>query len=174
MQTFTIPPPPLTRYCSTTNIPINVYTSRAANSGMHAYMRDLSRRAILLAPPPSPWRRSGPASRKKSASPSLGFEGHTAEIITPLNRLPDVEIVAYWDSTERSRQNSASGETVYATGARCSIRKSSTSSPSPTITASAPAAIIEAAKRKINVMAEKPLAIDKRGSERRPARRRNK
>ena len=58
-------------------------------------MSDLSRRAMLLAPAAFAAAAEPVKLPKKIRVAILGFEGHTAEILAPLNRLPDVEIVAY-------------------------------------------------------------------------------
>ena len=103
---------------------------------------------------------------KKIRVAILGFEGHTGEILTPLNRLPDVEIVAYWDSAGKAQPKLSSAKKY--DDWREMLDKEKLDVVSVTNNNGERAgAIIEAAKRKINVMAEKPLAIDKA----RPARR---
>jgi len=90
----------------------------------------------------------------------LGFEGHTAEIIGPLNRVPDAEIVAYWDSTGK-KQGKLSSAKQYTDWREMLSREKLDVVSVTNDNGGRAAAIIEAAKRKINVIAEKPLAIDK-------------
>lgn len=92
----------------------------------------------------------------------LGFEGHTGEILTPLKRLPDVEVVAYWASDGKP-QNRLSGAKQY-TNWREMLDQAKLDVVSVTNNNGERAeAIVEAAKRKIHVVAEKPLSIDKAG-----------
>src|SRR5215204_3995299 len=68
-------------------------------------MRELSRRAVLLAPAALAAADADVVRLpKKIRVGILGFEGHTGEITSPLNRLPDVEVVAYW-SSDGKKQN---------------------------------------------------------------------
>jgi predicted dehydrogenase len=150
-----------------------------ASSGMLLNMRDLSRRGLVLSPlalaaqaaaqapaaqapgakaaPPQPVRMP-----KKIRVGVLGLEGHTNQIYGPLNLLPDVEVVAYWssDSTQFRRIPGAK---------RYDDWKAMLDSEKLDVVAvtnnngERAQAIIEAARRKINVMAEKPLATDRAG-----------
>jgi predicted dehydrogenase len=125
-------------------------------------MRDLSRRAMLLAPAAFAAAAEPVRLPKKIRVAILGFEGHTGEIFTPLKRLPDVEIVAYWDSAGKTQTRLGSAKKY--TDWREMLDKEKLDVVSITNNnGERAAAIIEAAKRKINVMAEKPLAIDKAG-----------
>src|SRR5688572_27762595 len=69
-------------------------------SGMLLNMRDLTRRTLLLAPAALAAAAETEPVRmpKKIRVGIIGLEGHTGEIITPLSRLPDVEVVAYWSA----------------------------------------------------------------------------
>jgi predicted dehydrogenase len=126
-------------------------------------MRDLSRRAILLAPV----ALSAAAPEvvrlpKKIRVAILGWEGHTGEITGPLNRLPDVEVAAYWDSNGR-KQPRAGAAKQYADWREMLDREKLDIVCVTNNNGERAEAIIEAAKRKFNVVAEKPLAIDKDG-----------
>jgi predicted dehydrogenase len=92
----------------------------------------------------------------------LGFEGHTGEITSPLNRLPDVEIAAYWTSDGQARKNLPNAE--HFKDWRQMLDRGKLDVVAVTNNNGERAeAVIEAAKRKIHVVAEKPLAIDKAG-----------
>lgn len=127
-------------------------------------MRDLSRRVILLAPAAMAGTSDPVRLPKKIRVGILGFEGHTAEIFDPLKRLPDVEIVAYWDSTGKKQAKLASAK-QYSDWREMLDRESLDVVSVTNNNGERAQAIVEAAKRKINVVAEKPLAIDKAGLE---------
>lgn len=164
MQTFTMTRSFLGGYCSTTNKRGNVFPARrCAGIWHHACMRDLSRRAVLFAPAALA-AAEGPVVRmpKKLRVAILGFEGHTGEITGPLDRLPDVEVVAYWDASGKKQPKLVSAKQY--TDWREMIRSEKLDIVAVTNNnGERAAAIVECAKRKINVVAEKPLAIDRSG-----------
>ena len=125
-------------------------------------MSDLSRRAMLLAPAAFAAAAEPVRLPKKIRVAILGFEGHTAEILSPLNRLPDVEVVAYWDSAGKKYPKLGSAKQYQDWREMLDKEKLDVVSVTNNNGERA-GAIIEAAKRKINVMAEKPLAIDRAG-----------
>ena len=126
-------------------------------------MRDLSRRAILLAPAAMAAAETDVVRLpKKIRVGILGFEGHTGEITAPLKRLPDVEIVAYW-SSDGKKQNRLPNAKQY-TNWREMLDNEKLDVVSVTNNNGERAeAIVEAARRKIHILAEKPLSIDKAG-----------
>jgi predicted dehydrogenase len=127
-------------------------------------MRDLTRRAVLLAPAALAAAAATEPVRlpKKIRVGILGLEGHTAEITSPLPRLPDVEVVAYWsaDSAKLARVPNAKRYDDWK--AMLDAEKLDVVAITNNNGERAPA-ILEAARRKINVIAEKPLAIDRAG-----------
>lgn len=125
-------------------------------------MQDLTRRSILFAPAAMAAAAETVRLPKKIRLGILGFEGHTAEVIEPLPRLPDVEIVAYWESG--GKKQAKLGSAKQYSDWREMLDKEKLDVVSITNNNGERAgAILEAAKRKINVVAEKPLAIDRAG-----------
>ena len=113
MQILTMRSSPLRRYCSTTNTPQNVFCAATSKSGIMRVCQILpAGRSCSL---PSQWPRPADAVRlpKKIRVGIIGFEGHTAEITGPLDRLPDVEIVAYWDSGGKKQSKLGSAKPVF-------------------------------------------------------------
>lgn len=128
-----------------------------------ACMRDFSRRAMLLGSAALAAAVTEPVRLpKKIRVGILGFEGHTGEILSPLPRLPDVEIVSYWSSD--GKKQSRLGAAKQHSNWREMLDNEKLDVVSVTNNNGERAeAIVEAARRKINVVAEKPLAIDKAG-----------
>jgi predicted dehydrogenase len=127
-------------------------------------MRRVSRRSLLWSPVAFAAAASTDPVRlpKKIRVGILGFEGHTGEITSPLNRLPDVELAAYWTADGKRRNNLATAE--HFPDWRQMLDRAKLDIVAVTNNNGERAeAIIEAAKRKIHVLAEKPLAIDKAG-----------
>jgi predicted dehydrogenase len=123
-------------------------------------MRDFPRRSILLAPVALAIAADPVRLPKKIRVAILGFEGHTAEITSPLNRLPDVEIVAYWDSQGKKQAKLGTAK-PYTDWREMLDREKLDVVAITNNNGERAGAILEAAKRKINVVAEKPLAIDR-------------
>jgi predicted dehydrogenase len=96
----------------------------------------------------------------------LGLDGHTSEILDPLKRLPDVELVAISDPSREVRRKFVAHRAYSSVAAyedpQELLRKSK-----PDIAAicgdngSRAALILACARMKIHVIAEKPLAIEK-------------
>ncbi len=132
-------------------------------------MRDFSRRGLVL----SPLAMAAAAVAEEPAADVvrlprrirvgiLGLEGHTNLILTPLNRLPDVEIVAYWSSDKTELRRVPSAKRYDDWKAMLDTEKLDVVAITNN-NGQRTAAILEAAKRKINIVAEKPLAIDRPG-----------
>ena len=89
-----------------------------------------------------------------------GLDGHTSEIMNPLPRYPDVELVAVQDANEAAATRFAKGKAHVYTDP---IKMLDTEKPDLVAVCNndgeRAAAIIEAAKRRLPVIAEKPLAI---------------
>src|SRR5688500_16727013 len=125
-------------------------------------MRDLTRHSVLLAPT----ALAAAASPEPVQLPNkirvgiLGLDRHTVEITAPFNCLPHVFIDSYWsaDAAKLGRAPNAK---------RYDDWKAMLDSEKLDVVAitnnngERAQAIIEAAKRKINVVAEKPLATDR-------------
>ena len=123
----------------------------------------ISRRSLLLAPAAlAAAPAEGVRMPKKIRVAILGFEGHTGEITGPMHKLPDVEIVAYWDSAAK-KQAKLPNAKQYTNWQEMLDREKPDVVSITNNNGERAGAIIEAAKRKINVIAEKPLAIDKTG-----------
>jgi len=94
----------------------------------------------------------------------IGLEGHTSEILDPMNQLPDVELAAVWDRDPKSAQDFAEskhgrGARAYA-GWRELLDQEKLDMVGICGTNGERAEIILAcAKRKLHIVAEKPLAI---------------
>jgi predicted dehydrogenase len=99
-----------------------------------------------------------------------GFDGHYGEILEPLPRLPEVEIVAICDADPRVLERMARRPALQRARRYAELE--------PMLDAERPdlvavcnnngeraAAIIACARRKIHVIAEKPLAIERRSLE---------
>ncbi len=125
-------------------------------------MRDLSRRSLLLAPAAMAAVSDPLRLPRKVRVGILGFEGHTGEITGPLPRLPDVEVVAYWDSRGR-KQAKLSQAKQYSDWREMLDREKLDVVSVTNNNGERAGAIIEAANRKMNVVAEKPLSIDRKG-----------
>jgi predicted dehydrogenase len=93
----------------------------------------------------------------------LGFEGHTNQILGPLNRLPDVEIVAYWASDANQQLRRLPAAKRYDDWKAMLDSEKIDVVSITNNNGDRAQAILEAAKRKINIMAEKPLATDRAG-----------
>ena len=107
-----------------------------------------------------------------SAEDPLGMIGlapgtHFSDILSPLNRLPDVEVVAIAEPQteliERAKKNPRArrSQGLFGCEASCSTPRNSTLSASATPRASERPQSIECAATKLNVIAEKPLAISR-------------
>jgi predicted dehydrogenase len=125
-------------------------------------MPDLTRRSILLAPVAMAVAAEAVRLPKKIRVGIIGFEGHTAEITGALDRLPDVEIVAYWDSGGKKQPKLGSAK-PYSDWRELLDREKLDVVAVTNNNGERAGVIVEAAKRKINVVAEKPLAIDRAG-----------
>ena len=127
-------------------------------------MRDLTRRTLLLAPAALAAAAATDPVRlpKKVRVGILGLEGHTGEITTPLDRLPDVEVVAYWSADKATLRRPANVKRYEDWRAMLDSEKLDVVAVTNNNGERAEA-IIEAAKRKIHVIAEKPLATDRAG-----------
>jgi predicted dehydrogenase len=101
---------------------------------------------------------------KKVRLAIIGLEGHTSEILDPLDRLPDVELAAVWDRDPKFAHDFAAGK--HGRGARAyddwrelldhekldMVGICGTNGERAEI-------LIECARRKLHIVAEKPLAI---------------
>lgn len=127
-------------------------------------MRDLTRRAILLAPAALAAAAETETVRlpKKIRVGILGLEGHTGLITRPLNRLPDVEVVAYWSADRATLRGQPGAKRYDDWRAMLDAEKLDVLAVTNNNGERAQS-IIEAATRKIHVIAEKPLAIDRAG-----------
>ena len=103
--------------------------------------------------------RSG--SRRKSGSGSSDSKDIPPRSTGPLDRLPDVEIVAYWDSGGKKQAKLGSAK-QYSDWRDMLDREKLDVVAVTNNNGERAGAIVEAAKRKIHVVAEKPLAIDQR------------
>lgn len=95
----------------------------------------------------------------------LGFDGHTADIIGPLPGLPDVEIVAICDSDPKVTERQARNPRLAAAKRYPDYRRMLDSEKLDVVAVcnsngDRAAAILECAARKLNVVAEKPLATE--------------
>ncbi|HYP07670.1 MAG TPA: Gfo/Idh/MocA family oxidoreductase, partial [Bryobacteraceae bacterium] len=125
-------------------------------------MRDLTRRAVLLAPAALAAASTEPVRLpKKIRVGILGLEGHTGLVTRPLTRLPDVEVVAYWSSGRAALRAVPAAKRYDDWKAMLDSEKLDVLAVTNNNGERAEP-IIEAAKRKIHVIAEKPLAIDRR------------
>ncbi|HWQ54821.1 MAG TPA: Gfo/Idh/MocA family oxidoreductase [Bryobacteraceae bacterium] len=102
----------------------------------------------------------------------IGLEGHTSEILGPLPRLPDVDLVAASDPSARalarlSKLPNASGMRTYQDWRQLLDREKNldmvaTCGPN----GERPAILLACAERKLHIVSEKPLAIERPDLER--------
>jgi predicted dehydrogenase len=129
-------------------------------------MRKLSRRAWVTGLALAPQIAAGQIVRlpKKVRLALIGLEGHIGEILDPMDRLPDLELVAIQDPDPKLAAQVAEGK--HGGGARRysdwrELLNRETLDMVGVCGANGERAeiIIECAKRKIHIVAEKPLAI---------------
>ncbi|MCL5742579.1 MAG: Gfo/Idh/MocA family oxidoreductase [Acidobacteria bacterium] len=101
----------------------------------------------------------------------IGLEGHIGEILTPLKLLPDVEIVAACDADERAmgrlkRVPNAAQIRFYKDYRQLLAREKPDMAAVGGPNGSRAAIILACAERKLHVVAEKPLAIERPDLER--------
>lgn len=129
-------------------------------------MRTLSRRAWVTGAALAPQIAVGQMVRlpKKVRLALIGLEGHTGEILDPMDRLPDLQLVAIQDPDPRLVAQVAEGK--HGGGARRysdwhELLNRETLDMVGVCGANGDRAeiIVECAKRKIHIVAEKPLAI---------------
>jgi predicted dehydrogenase len=125
----------------------------------------MSRRS-LLAGVPAALAAAAPGTEtvrlpRKIRLAMVGFEGHTAEILDPLPHLPDVEFVASVGAgAARSRNKYVVAAKKYQSLTEMLDKEKPDVVGICNNNAERAGAILECAKRKIHVIAEKPLAID--------------
>lgn len=96
----------------------------------------------------------------------LGVEGHAGEILKPLDRLPDVELVAIYDPDPKAiagiiaRNPRAAGARPYSDWREMLDREKLDLVGIAGSNAERAPAILACAGRKLNIVAEKPLAIE--------------
>lgn len=129
-------------------------------------MRKLSRRSWMagaaLAAQAAP--REIVRLPKKVRLAIIGLEGHTSEILDPMNQLPDVELAAVWDRDPKVAQDFAGsrhGRGARAYGGWRELLDRETLDMVGICGTNGERAeiILECAKRKLHIVAEKPLAI---------------
>src|SRR5436190_81951 len=129
-------------------------------------MRMLSRRAWMAGAALASQARAQEIVRlpRKVRLAIIGLEGHTGEILDPMDRLPDVELVAVYDAdpslTEgftrhRHGKSARSYHDWHELLDREKLDMVGICGPNGTRAE----IILECAKRKLNIVAEKPLAI---------------
>lgn len=102
----------------------------------------------------------------------LGLEGHPGEIVNPLPRLPEVDITGIWDGDPKEVARFGETNPRLAAAKRYEDYRRMLDAEKPDVVAvcntngERAAAILECAARKINVIAEKPLAITRPDLER--------
>ena len=101
---------------------------------------------------------------KKVRLAIIGLEGHTSEILDPMNQLPDVELAAVWDRDPKSAHDFAESKHGHGAHAYGDWRELLDHEKLDMVgicgTNGERAEIILAcAKRKLHIVAEKPLAI---------------
>jgi len=138
---------------------------------MNASIGTLTRRSILLA-------TSAAAIAETLKLPArvrvviIGVEGHPDEIVKPLAELPDVEIVAIADADASAIQRFKGRRERLANAKAYADYRQMLDAEKPDVVAvcnsdgERAAAILEAAHRKHNVIAEKPLALTRPDLER--------
>ncbi len=101
----------------------------------------------------------------------VGTEGHPEEIVRPLPQLPDVEVVAMAGPDARALERYARGKGLAEARIYADYRRMLEGEKLDVVAICNPngeraAAIVECAARKLHVIAEKPLAIERRDLER--------
>lgn len=102
----------------------------------------------------------------------IGLDGHPGEITKPLDRLPDVEIVAISDANQNAVRRFISGKASLAQAKPYTDYQKMLDVEKMDVVAvcnnngDRAAAILECTQRRLNVIAEKPLAITRRDFER--------
>ena len=102
----------------------------------------------------------------------LGLEGHPEEITKPLPQLPDVEIIAICSATPAAADRFAKRSPRIASAKRYTDYRRMLDSEKPDVVAvcnnngERAAAILACAERRLNVIAEKPLALSRADLER--------
>ncbi len=124
----------------------------------------LSRRTLIAGVPAALAAAADPQPvrlPKKIKIAMIGFEGHTAEVLDPLPLLPDVEFVASAGAgAARSRNKYVQAGRKYTSMTEMLDKEKPDVVGIANNNAERAGAIIECAKRKIHVLAEKPYAID--------------
>jgi predicted dehydrogenase len=129
-------------------------------------MRKLSRRTWVTGVALAPQLGTAQVVRlpKKIRLALIGLVGHIGEILDPMDRLPDLQLVAIQDPDPHLMARVAEGK--HADGARkYSDWRELLDRENPDMVAicgtngERPAIIVECAKRKLHIVAEKPLAI---------------
>lgn len=132
-------------------------------------MRQLSRRSLVAAAAPALARSSdGPAARlpRKIRVALLGLDGHITEILSPLPQLPDVEIVAVSDPDPAARARAAKNRSLarthfYADHHALLEREKFDVAAVCNPNGERAALILACLGRRVHVIAEKPLAIER-------------
>jgi len=101
----------------------------------------------------------------------IGLEGHTAEVLRPLRRLPDLEIAAVCDPDERAmariqRLPQGRRARTYKDWRQLLDREKPDMVATCGPNGERPAILLACAERKIDVVAEKPLAVERADFER--------
>ena len=129
-------------------------------------MRTLSRRAWVTGVALAPQMAAGQIVRlpKKVRLALIGLEGHIGEILDPMDRLPDLQLVAIQDPDPRLVGHIAEGKhgagvRRYSDWRELLNRETLDMVGVCGANGERAAIIIECAKRKIHIVAEKPLAI---------------
>jgi predicted dehydrogenase len=97
----------------------------------------------------------------------IGLDGHPGEISGPLNRLPEVEIIAISDAAEEAVRRFTRGKPQMASARRYDDFRKMLEAEKPDVVAVCntngrrAAGVIAAAERKLPVIAEKPLAASR-------------
>lgn len=133
----------------------------------------MTRRGLLAGSGAALWAQTAPAPVRLGRGIRVaiaGFDGHYGEILEPLPRLPDVEIAAICDADPRVLERMARRPAL-AGARRYTDLERMLDTEQPDLVAvcnnngERAAAIIACARRRIHVIAEKPLAIERRSLE---------
>lgn len=127
----------------------------------------ITRRAVLAASAFAATAETPVRLPKRLRVAMIGFDGHPGEITEPLPRLPDVEIVAMSDSSPATLARQAKNPRLSAARQYADYREMLNREQDLDVVAvcnnngDRAAAVIAAAARGCNVIAEKPLAINR-------------
>lgn len=135
---------------------------------------DLTRRGLLAGSAAALWAQAVPAPVRLSRRVRVaiaGFDGHYGEILEPLPRLPDVEIVAICDRDAAVLERVARRPPLAGARRYTDLERMLDSERLDLVAVcnnngERAGAILACAARKIHVIAEKPLAIERESLER--------